>query len=179
MVNTKQCAQSSTNVDIAIHTINLAYVSNTGFAFMNNAGWAALFKFYCLRGRLRNFMNSIEEDFKTAVIQHMNEDHRDAVELYVRAFAPDFYSAVQETSVAFEVTDMDLAGIIIEAVPESKNSSTNNPSVDPVQLSFEDTIGVVQMVGMQESRRTLVEMVKVARNVLGISQAGATDNEKK
>ena len=38
VVNTKQCAQSSTKLDIAIHTVNLAYVSNTDFAFMNNAG---------------------------------------------------------------------------------------------------------------------------------------------
>ena len=38
VVNRKQCAESSTNVDIAIHTVNLAYFSNTGFAFMNNTG---------------------------------------------------------------------------------------------------------------------------------------------
>ncbi len=108
----------------------------------------------------------IDEKFKAAVIQHMNEDHSDALELYVRAFAPHLANSPDDRNLTVEMLDIDRVGVTLQILLIGDNRDKKN-RVECLKLSFENTINVVEMKSPEDCRSMLVEMVGVARKKVG------------
>ncbi len=99
---------------------------------------------------------STEDIFDTKtrerIVAHMNEDHADALCLYLKAFLNiDTENA--------EMTDIDAHGIGIQYQAGEKPSE----EVQHVHLTFEQTGVTKALQSAAEARDVLVEMVKVAR----------------
>ncbi len=92
---------------------------------------------------------SLEPSVSERIITHMNDDHADAVLLYVQAFAP------VERATAARMVSIDLLAMTLE-------------------YEYPGGTGVARIVfdpplaGPQEVRRRLVALVKEARLILGL-----------
>lgn len=109
-----------------------------------------------------------------AVIQHMNDDHSDSLELYVRAFATETCDLQKRSAIDVEMIDIDLTAVTLRVTPESEKFSVSQKDAELVRLTFADTIALAKMENAEDSRRVLVEMVKVARQRLGLSGDAST-----
>lgn len=94
--------------------------------------------------------SNLNEEAIAAIIEHMNDDHTDALELYLTVFA----RVECESRTDVELTSVDETGI------EIAYSLSGKPLVS--RLDFADTSSSALISSRVEARQVLVEMVKIA-----------------
>ena len=94
------------------------------------------------------------EDAVTGIVAHMNEDHADALELYIRAFTDFGASSLEKV----EMTGIDATGIDLSVWVTGR--------VNQCRISFSKTGVATELADRSEARATLVEMVRAARALL-------------
>jgi putative heme iron utilization protein len=94
----------------------------------------------------------------TDIVDHMNDDHADALLLYVQAFC-SIGSVTESTDV--RMTAIDAAGINIVI--------TADGSLDKQRITFREVGVCSQLSSRKDARVALVEMVRVARERLSKS----------
>ena len=90
-------------------------------------------------------------DDVTSIVEHMNEDHSDAILLYVDAFTDIDIEEV----VAAVLTGVDHSGVDIRLTLADKETVQ--------RINYSDTGTVIEMDDRNKARAILVDMVKIAR----------------
>ena len=90
-------------------------------------------------------------DDVATIVEHMNEDHSDAVMLYVNAFTEINMEKVEEAI----LTSVDHSGIDIEL--------TLGDKVSMQRITYADTGTAIELDHRNKARAILVDMVKIAR----------------
>ncbi|MBX2883743.1 MAG: DUF2470 domain-containing protein [Granulosicoccus sp.] len=85
------------------------------------------------------------------IVSHMNEDHSDALYLYLSAFS----NVRVDENDGVEMLDIDEEGISIRFKADAEFTE--------VKIRFADTIGK-SVVDPSQARKALVDMVGIARN---------------
>lgn len=91
----------------------------------------------------------------SGIVSHMNEDHKDALILYLKVFSgakPDSFDSV-------EMLDIDAFGITL-------GFSCNN-ELRKTRILFQEAVGLTALQDVSQSRAVLVDMVKKAREIDG------------
>ena len=92
----------------------------------------------------------------TDIVDHMNDDHADALLLYVQAFCS--IGSVTTESTDVRMTAIDATGINIVI--------TADGSLDKQRITFREVGVCSQLSSRKDARVALVEMVRVARERL-------------
>jgi len=90
-------------------------------------------------------------DDVASIVEHMNEDHSDAILLYVSAFTDVDIEDVDTAT----LTSVDHTGIDIQLTFADK--------VTGQRINYTDTGTVIEMDNRSKARAILVDMVKIAR----------------
>ena len=90
-------------------------------------------------------------DDVTSIVEHMNEDHSDAILLYVDAFTDIDIEEV----VAAVLTGVDHSGVDIRLTLADKETVQ--------RINYSDTGTVIEMDDRNKARAILVDMAKIAR----------------
>ncbi len=90
-------------------------------------------------------------DDVASIVEHMNDDHSDAVLLYVDAFTEINIEEVEEAI----LTSVDHSGIDIQL--------TLGDKVCMQRISYADTGTTIELNHRNKARAILVDMVKIAR----------------
>jgi len=94
-------------------------------------------------------------DDVASIVEHMNEDHSDAVLLYVDAFTDVDTAEVR----AATLTSVDHSGIDIQLTVEN--------TVLVQRINYADTGTAIEMDNRNKARAILIDMVKIARKRQG------------
>ena len=98
--------------------------------------------------------NIFDSDAVAGIVGHMNEDHSDALELYIRAFTDFGQTSLKKV----EMTGIDTSGIDLSVWVAD--------DIRKYRINFSDTGVATELGNRSEARATLVEMVRAARNLL-------------
>jgi len=99
-------------------------------------------------------INLLTPEDVTSIVEHMNEDHSDAVLLYVKAFTD---VDIEEVNGAV-MTSIDPSGIDIEL--------TFGNEVALQRIKYSDTGTSLKLDSRNKARAILVDMVKIAKDRL-------------
>ena len=105
-------------------------------------------------GAKLNSENLLTPDDVTSIVEHMNEDHSDAIMLYVQAFTD---VNIEDVSAA-TLTGVDHSGIDIQLALGNKVSTQ--------RINYSDTGSSIELDNRNKARAILVDMVKIARQRL-------------
>lgn len=98
--------------------------------------------------------NLLTTDDVASIVEHMNDDHADAILLYIKAFTDINADDVEEAS----MTNIDFSGIDVHL-------KLNGVPTDQ-KILFSDTGTKIELNDRNKARAVLVDMVKIARNIL-------------
>ena len=98
--------------------------------------------------------NIFDSDAVAGIVGHMNEDHSDALELYIRAFTDLGQTSLNKV----EMTGIDVSGIDLSVWVAG--------DIRKFRINFSETGVATELGSRSEARATLVEMVRAARNLL-------------
>jgi len=98
--------------------------------------------------------NLLTPDDVASIVEHMNEDHSDAILLYVKAFTE---VNIEELNAA-TLTSVDHSGIDIQL--------TLGANVSMQRINYSDTGTSIELDTRHKARAILVDMVKIARQRL-------------
>ena len=99
-------------------------------------------------------INIFDSDAVAGIVGHMNEDHSDALELYIRAFTDLGQTSLNKV----EMTGIDTSGIDLSVWVDD--------DIRKYRINFTDTGVATELGSRSEARATLVEMVRAARKLL-------------
>ena len=95
-------------------------------------------------------INIFDSDAVAGIVGHMNEDHSDALELYIRAFTDFGQTCLKKV----EMTGIDISGIDLSVWVAD--------DIRKFRINFSETGVATELASRSEVRATLVEMVRVA-----------------
>ena len=98
--------------------------------------------------------NLLTPDDVASIVEHMNEDHSDAILLYIQAFTD---VNIKDVSAA-TLTGVDHSGIDIQLALGNKVSTQ--------RINYSDTGSSIELDNRNKARAILVDMVKIARQRL-------------
>ena len=98
--------------------------------------------------------NIFDSDAVAGIVGHMNEDHSDALELYIRAFTDLGQTSLNKV----EMTGIDVSGIDLSVWVAG--------DIRKFRINFSETGVATELGSRSEARATLVEMVRAARKLL-------------
>lgn len=90
-------------------------------------------------------------DDVTSIVEHMNEDHSDAIMLYVNAFTDVDMEEIKTAT----LTSVDHSGIDIQLISDDK--------VSVQRINYSETGSAIELDNRNKARAILVDMVKIAR----------------